>query len=128
MALKSFCTAKYLTFLQEHLAEYRNNNFAYQQLKNAFMNMSAVKVTLALDLSENNEHSSWFQVSLKPIYLKRTDFFEQPFSIKRSRKIFICIGVLEILLPNIIWKKCSKMNVCICTTFRLSSGSSLYCQ
>ncbi|MBP3545720.1 MAG: response regulator [Alphaproteobacteria bacterium] len=85
-AKELFTQQNILRFLQEHLAEYRNNNFAYQQLKNAFMNMSSVKVTLALDLSENNEHSSWFQVSLKPIYLKRTDFFEQPFSIKKVKK------------------------------------------
>ena len=78
-----------LWFLQNHLAEINNNNFAFQQLKNAFINLSTIRVVLALNLSEDQpsqQNLSWFQVSLKTIDLKRTDFFEKPFAIKKVQK------------------------------------------
>lgn len=77
-----------LLFLQNHLADYRNNNFSFQQLKNSCLNLSATKVTLALNMTEDKsrEKASWFQVSLKTVSLRRTDFFEKPFSIKKIQK------------------------------------------
>lgn len=77
-----------LSFLQNHLADYRNNNFALQQLKNASLGPAAAKVTLALNMTDDKsrEKASWFQISLKTISLRRTDFFEKPFSIKKIQK------------------------------------------
>ena len=76
-----------LWFLQNHLAEIPNNNFAFQQLKNAFINFSTIRVVLALNLAEKKQQNySWFQVSLKTIDLRRTDFFESPFAIKKVQK------------------------------------------
>ena len=61
-----------LWFLQNHLAEIPNNNFAFQQLKNAFINFSTIRVVLALNLAEKKQQNySWFQVSLKTIDLRR---------------------------------------------------------
>ena len=78
-----------LWFLQNHLAEVNNNNFAFQQLKNAFINLSTIRVVLALNLSDtqpSQQNLSWFQISLKTIDLHKTDFFEKPFAIKKSQK------------------------------------------
>lgn len=78
-----------LSFIQNHLSDYRGNNFAFQQLKNAYENLANVKVTIALSLHGNMSdynNFSWFQVTLKTISLRRTDFFEQPFSIKKIQK------------------------------------------
>jgi len=74
-----------LEFLQENLADHRNSHIALQRLKNAYINLIPEKVTLAINLSgENNE--TWLEVILKPIFLKKTDIFEGPFSIKKIKK------------------------------------------
>ncbi|MBP5399814.1 MAG: response regulator [Alphaproteobacteria bacterium] len=78
-----------LWFLQNHLAEIQNNNLAFQQLKNAFINLSNIRVVIALNLAEKNQKQqnfSWFQVSLKTIDLRKKDFFESPFAIKKVQK------------------------------------------
>ena len=87
-AKELFGNQNILYFLQNHLADFRNNNFSFQQLKNAFLNLATAKITLALNLNENKsrENASWFQISLKTVSLRKTDFFERPFSIKKIQK------------------------------------------
>ena len=88
-AKELFSGQNILWFLQNHLADIQNNNLAFQQLKNAFINLSTIRVVLALNLSGDNQKQqnlSWFQISLKTIDLRRTDFFESPFAIKKVQK------------------------------------------
>ena len=77
-----------LWFLQHHLSNNRSNNFAFQQLKNAFINLSTIKVILSLELPETpkTKVTSWFQISLKNISLRKADFFQKPFYINRVKK------------------------------------------
>ena len=93
-AKELFSGQNILWFLQNHLADIQNNNLAFQQLKNAFINLSTIRVVLALNLSGDNQKQqnlSWFQISLKTIDLRRTDFFESPFAIKKVQKKFLFI-------------------------------------
>ena len=43
----------------------------YIGLKTLFKNLSAEKVTLALKLGDSMENETWFEISLKPISLKK---------------------------------------------------------
>ena len=78
-----------LDFLQSRLADCRNNIFAMQQIKNGFDNLSPTKVVLALNFDENetgSSNSSWFRITMKIIFLRKTEIFNQPFSIKKVQK------------------------------------------
>ncbi len=75
-----------LWFLQQHLADNRNNSVAFQQLKNAYINLNPTKISLSLHLGANKERTSWFQISLKIISLRKTDFFQKPFLINKIQK------------------------------------------
>ncbi len=87
-ARELFSGQNIIWFLQHHLADNRNNNFAFQQLKNAVINLNTIKVALSLNLTDNakSENASWFQISLKIISLRKADFFQKPFSINRIKK------------------------------------------
>lgn len=74
-----------LDFLQANLSDNRNSHIALQRLKNAYLNLVSEKVSLSLSLpGENSE--TWLEIILKPIFLKKTDIFEGPFSIKKVKK------------------------------------------
>ncbi|MBR1647978.1 MAG: response regulator [Alphaproteobacteria bacterium] len=86
-ARELFGTKSILLFIKKHLSDKRNNNFAFQQLQNAYANLTPVKLVLALNLNENAlSESSWFQISFKTIFLRKTDFFERPFILKQNQK------------------------------------------
>ncbi len=76
-ARELFNQGSILSFLQNNLSDNRSNVLALHRLKNAFQNLSAEKVTLALKLGDSMENETWFEISLKPISLKKADLFEQ---------------------------------------------------
>ncbi len=78
-----------LSFLEHYISKQENNETALQQIKNACNNLASTTVTLALHLTEDNKifnNDEWFEISVKPIYLKKTDIFNGPFSIKKIKK------------------------------------------
>ncbi len=79
-----------LAFLEEHLAEGNASKAAFYRLKNAADNLAAEKVTLALTFHQDNDRIfndlEWYEISLRPMYLKKSDIFEGPFSIKKIKK------------------------------------------
>lgn len=79
-----------LRFLEKHLAEGPTNKNALGRLKTACKNLSAEKVTLSLTLRPETDRVfnglEWYEVSLRPMYLKKPQIFEGAFSIKKIRK------------------------------------------
>ncbi len=78
-----------LSFIEHYVSKQDNNENALQQIKNACNNLVPITQTLALNLNEDNKifnNEEWFEISVKPIYLKKTDIFNGPFSIKKIKK------------------------------------------
>ena len=79
-----------LRFLDKYLAEGPTHKNALNRLKTARKNLCAEKVILALRLRPENEQTfndiEWYEVSLRPIYLKKPQIFEGAFSIRKIRK------------------------------------------
>lgn len=79
-----------INFLNKHLAEGLNNKNALQRLKTAHKNLSNEKVIISLSLHSQTDRVfnglEWFEISLRPIYLKKPQIFEGAFSIKKIQK------------------------------------------
>lgn len=79
-----------LNFFAANLSDTRQNRNALNRLQTAIENLTTEKVALALRLhSENTKifsEEEWYEVSIRPIYLKKTDIFEGPYSIKAIKK------------------------------------------
>ena len=77
-------------FLEQHLAEGKNNKSALYTLKSACENLTSERVNIALKIHTDSEtifnDEEWFEISVNPIFLKKTDIFEGPYSIKAIKK------------------------------------------
>ena len=78
-----------IDFLQANLSDNRNNHIALQRLKNAVLNLLPEKVVLALQPG-GQSGEIWLETEIKPIFLKKTDIFEGPFSLKKIKKDSYC--------------------------------------
>ena len=91
-----------LNFLERHLAAGDANQAALFRLETARKNLGSDKVTLSLTLKQNDDRVfnelEYFEISLRPIYLKKPQIFDGAFSVKRIR-------------PNKTWITSSKRNV-----------------
>ncbi len=79
-----------LGFLEEHLADSSANKAAFYRLQTACSNLSRETVQLSLILRRDDSKifndEEWFEISVQPIFLKKTDIFEGPFSIRAIKK------------------------------------------
>ncbi len=79
-----------LSFLKKYLAEGANNKASLYRLQTARKNLCSEKVTLSLILKQKSNRIfndlEYFEVSLRPIYLKKPKIFDGAFSIKRIQK------------------------------------------
>ena len=79
-----------LTFLEHYLTDDNNNKNAFQRIKNACNNLTPEKTVISLSLHDMESkifgNEEWFEVGVKPIYLKKADIFNGPFSIKAIKK------------------------------------------
>lgn len=79
-----------LKFIERYLAEGPANKAALYRLQTAYKNLSSEKVTLSLILHPTNDKifndMEWFEISVRPMYLKRPQIFDGAFSINRIRK------------------------------------------
>ena len=79
-----------LNFLERHLAAGDANQAALFRLETARKNLGSDKVTLSLTLKQNDDRVfnelEYFEISLRPIYLKKPQIFDGAFSVKRIRK------------------------------------------
>ncbi len=82
-AKKFFNSMDVLENLQTNLIDERQNKLNFQRLETAVKNLKKEKITLRL-LTEDGE--KWFSVTVRPIYLKKSDIFEEEFSIEKIKK------------------------------------------
>ncbi len=79
-----------LTFLEKYLAEGAANKSAFFRLQTAVKNLNSEKVTLSLLLKQTSSRIfndlEYFEVSVRPIYLKKPKIFDGAFSVKRIKK------------------------------------------
>ena len=79
-----------LKFIEHYLAEGPANKSALYRLQTAYKNLSTEKVTLSMIFHPTNDKifndMEWFEISVRPMYLKRPQIFDGAFSIKRIRK------------------------------------------
>lgn len=79
-----------LEFLEKQLSDNRLNKNAFYRLKTACANLISEKAILALNLhnSDNKifQNEEWFEIAVRPMFLKKADIFEGPFSIKKIKK------------------------------------------
>ncbi len=79
-----------LTFLEHYLTDDTKNKNAFQRIKNACSNLTPEKTTISLSLHDMESkifgNEEWFEVGVRPIYLKKADIFNGPFSIKTIKK------------------------------------------
>ena len=79
-----------LEFLERRLTDGNSNKAAFHRLQTACQNLTPGRETLSLTLHPNDGRlfleTEWFEISVRPIYLKKTDIFEGPFSIKKIKK------------------------------------------
>ncbi len=79
-----------LTFLEHYLTDDTNNKNAFQRIKNACSNLTPEKTVISLSLHDMESkifgNEEWFEVGVRPIYLKKADIFNGPFSIKAIKK------------------------------------------
>ena len=77
-------------FLAKYLAEGASNKSALYRLENAIKNLNSEKVTLSLLFKQNTNRIfndlEYFDVSVRPIYLKKPQIFDGAYSVKRIKK------------------------------------------
>ncbi len=79
-----------LSFIEKYLAEGPSNKTAIFKLKNAVQNLSRERVTISLILKQTNKRIfndlEYFEVTVRPIYLKNPKIFDGAFSVKHIIK------------------------------------------
>ena len=77
LAQEMFHNNNLLNYLEQHLSNQSGNSAAFFRLKTAYNNLVSEKVTLSLlptqDDSKIFTPEEWYTISIKPIYLKKTD-------------------------------------------------------
>lgn len=78
-----------LKFIEESLSSNSNNKIEFHRLKDGLQNLIKTKVTLSLNLNQNSdrifEKEEWFDIEIAPIFLKKTNIFEKPFSVEKIK-------------------------------------------
>ncbi len=79
-----------LSFLTKYVAEGASNKAALYRLETARRNLSSEKVTISLIFKQNSSRIfndlEYFEISVRPIYLKKPKIFEGAFSVKRIKR------------------------------------------
>ncbi len=83
LAKKFFENHKVMTFLKNQALDDKKNQLSLVRVENALKNLKEEKVTLELTKGGENR---FYQISLRPLYLKKNDIFESDFSIEKIKK------------------------------------------
>lgn len=92
LAQTFFENTNILEKLKSLLIEERENNLNFQRLEQALKSLKSENVTIGL---ESEDKIEWYVVSVKPIYLKKSDIFEGDFSLKKIEKETYFLWMLE---------------------------------
>ena len=72
-----------MAFLKKHASGDKHSQSALERLNSALKNLKEEKSLI--ELINDDEHR-WYQVNLRPLYLKKNDIFESEFSIEKIKK------------------------------------------
>ena len=89
LARDFFKNTPILRFLEQHLSDTQPNQMAISRLKTALLHLTTDTVILNLNTHHDDAvftPESYFKITVKPIYLKKTDIFSGRFSIKAIQK------------------------------------------
>ena len=77
-----------LEFLEKNIIDVAANKMDLQKLSTAVNKLQATTVTLSVNPKQNSVFISeeWLRISMKPIFLNKTDIFEDNFSLQKVRK------------------------------------------
>ncbi len=78
--------------LKSMLIDERQNHLNFQRLEQALKSLKNEKVPVELNYDDKNR---WYEVSVRPIYLKKSDIFEGDFSLKKIIKETYFLWSLE---------------------------------
>ena len=93
-AKKFFSGEPVLESLHKNLEDSRQNQLNFQRLEVARKNLKKEKVTLQL-VSDTDDSAKWYTIALRPLYLKKSDIFEEEFSIEKIQKETYFFWTLE---------------------------------
>ena len=80
---KFFQDGKIMDVLQTRLTDERQNILNFQRLELALKSLKPEEVILQLQTDDGNK---WYKIKVRPLYLKKSDIFEEEFSIKKIEK------------------------------------------
>lgn len=83
LSQKFFNNRNVLQTISEMLLDDRQNALNFQRLELALKGLKKESVELQLQTTNGEE---WYNVTLKPLYLKQSDIFEEDFSIEKVRQ------------------------------------------
>ncbi len=88
LAREYFKDEPVLSFLEKNIIDSAANKLDLQKLISAVGKLQSATVTLSINPHQNSVFvvEEWLKVSVKPIYLDKTDIFEGEFSLKKIRK------------------------------------------
>ncbi len=87
-AVDYFQNMPVLQFLEHNIIDLSANKMDLQKLISAVNKLQETTVELSLNPKQNSVFvaEEWLRVSVKPIYLSKTDIFESEFSLKKIKK------------------------------------------
>lgn len=97
LAREYFKDASVLEFLGKNIIDSAANKLDLQKLTAAVGKLQEATVKLSINPSRNSVFvaQEWLQVSVKPIYLDKTDIFEGEYSLKQIRKESYILWTVE---------------------------------
>lgn len=87
-ALEYFKDKGVLEFLEKNIIDTNANKLDLQKLSSAVSKLQSTTVRLSINPTKNSVFvaEEWLRVSVKPIYLNKTDIFEGEYSLKKIQK------------------------------------------
>lgn len=104
-AAKFFAGSGVMEYLRRSMVDERQNLMNFQRLELAIKSLKKELVLLSLknenELNgEPNSSENWYQISIRPLYLKKSDIFEEEFSIEKIEKETYFLWTLENVTAN----------------------------
>lgn len=97
LAREYFGDQPVLTFFEKNMIDTAANKLDLQKLTSAISKLQTVTVTFSVNPRKNSVFvtEEWFKVSIKPIYLNKTDIFEGEYSLKKICKECYILWTVE---------------------------------
>lgn len=90
LAKEFFKGENVLRFIRDNLSNDKNNKAEFQNLESLLANLLSGSVMLSLTFKKDEAEvfgdEEWFKVSVRPMYLRKTNIFEKPFSVEKIKR------------------------------------------